>query len=69
MMDGARTDSFEREVNAEQILLYLTQSMHHDPSIREPAESYLSSYETNIVPGYLGTLVEIAQSAESVKEV
>jgi len=69
MMDGDGVDLFEREVNAEQILSYLTQSMHYDPSIREPAESYLSSYETNIVSGYLGTLVEIARSQESVKEV
>lgn len=68
-MDGTRGMSFERDVSAEQILSYLTQSMHHDPTIREPAEAYLSSIETNIVPGYLGTLVEIARMSESVTEV
>lgn len=69
MMDCGETESFEREVNVEQILSHLTQSMHYDPAIREPAESYLSSYETNMVPGYLGSLVEIARNSEFVKEV
>lgn len=69
MMDCGETESFKCEVNTEQILSYLTQSMHHDPSIREPAESYLSSYETNMVPGYLGSLIEIARNSETIKEV
>lgn len=69
MMDGTGANSFELGVDTDQILSYLGQSMHHDPSVREPAESHLSSYESNIVPGYLGTLVEIARKAENVNEV
>lgn len=59
--------SFAREVSREALSQSLLQSMHPDPSIRGPAETILSQHETNIIPGYVGTLVDIASSADAAE--
>jgi hypothetical protein len=53
-----------------EILRILSRTMSRDQSERGPAEASLSRYETEIIPGFLGTLVQIASlSGGEVGEV
>jgi hypothetical protein len=59
--------NFARELSRESVSQSLLAVSSPDPSIRKPAETILSQYETNIIPGYIGTLMEIASSADAAE--
>lgn len=63
------SDPFQRQVSRDSVFQSLVSSLTPDPAIREPAEKQLSQYEKQSVPGYLGTLVEIACATNQVLEV
>jgi hypothetical protein len=56
------------EFDRQSLCEVLRSSMSTDKKVRELAEASLARYESNIAPGYLGTLVQMAAQPSEVPE-
>lgn len=59
----------ESEVTTELVFRTLSTSLSQDNAVRFPAETQLRKWETESVPGFIGSLLRVALETQSVEEV
>lgn len=67
-MEADDNPAAAQPVTAEQVLFTLRAAMSIDPSVREPAENRVKTWESDASPGFLLSLMQIVEQAIAVDE-